>query len=222
VLRKREKKPIAYEVVESDPEGGEEEGPEYTAQKESFIEPTIEILLSRKSALDIDTEDDEETLYLVKFRNRSYHRCLWLNEEQLGQYRFVLDSTKRKGMFNRMHKLMKMKLGEGHHFNPSHLLPDRILRSTDLFAAIQPKKANQIKGTWQESLQLVCLKLLNFEKRMYPYGTLLLDEPNSGKESDVYSLPTVLNRIYFGLYPDYAAIWQDIGRAITNFLKDSK
>ena len=40
-------------------------------------------------------------------------------------------------------------------------------------------QANQIKGNWQESLQMVCLKLLNFEKNSYPYGTLMNEELKS-------------------------------------------
>ena len=55
----------------------------------------------------------------------------------------------KKGLASRMSKLKKMRLREDDHFNPNYLEPDRILNSTDYFAAIQPKKANQIKGTWQ-------------------------------------------------------------------------
>ena len=39
------------------------------------------------------------------------------------------------------------------------------------------KKANDIKGKWEESLVLVGEKMLNFVKGGFPYG-VLLHEPN--------------------------------------------
>lgn len=63
-----------------------------------------------------------------------------------------------------------MKLGKGHYFNPNFLQADRILSSTEIFTAIHHKKANEIKGKWDESIMLVCSKLLNFIKNGYPYG----------------------------------------------------
>jgi hypothetical protein len=70
----------------------------------------------------------------------------------------------------------RLKLKGQEHFNPNYLLPDRIIYSTELFSAIHHKKANQIKGAWYESLQIVVSKLLNFEKDHYPYGTLFLED----------------------------------------------
>lgn len=92
---------------------------------------------------------DQNYLYLVKYKNKSYHKCEWLSEDKLYQKHYFLDANKKKGMWSRISKTQKLQLGEEHHFNPNFLIPDRILNSTDLFAAIQPKKANQIKGTWQ-------------------------------------------------------------------------
>lgn len=133
---------------------------------------------------------------------------------------FDLDGGKKKSLVARMGKVQRLRLQSEHHFNPNYLVPDRILSSTDLFAAIQPKKANQVKGTWQESLQLVISKLLNFEKNMCPYGTFLLDEHlEEDPKKNGLSLPTVLNRVYFGLYQDYQAIWSDIGKTLSSFLR---
>lgn len=144
-------------------------------------------------------------------------------ENELAEKGFDFNSVKKNSMKSRMEKTKKLKLGEEHHFNPNYLIPERILTSTDLFAAIQPKKANQIKGTWQESMQLVCLKLLNFEKNSYPYGTLLLKEINSlevNQSADEVTVPTILNRLYFGLYENYKLAWVDIGRAIRQYFRD--
>ena len=70
-------------------------------------------------------------------------------------------------------------------------------------------------------MQLVCLKLFNFEKNSYPYGTLLLKEIVSAENSShEVTLPTILNRLYFGLYEKYQVAWEEIGRAIRQFIKN--
>lgn len=71
-----------------------------------------------------------------------------------------------------MNKVAQLKLGPNSYFNLNYLLPDRILTSTEVFSAIHHKRANDIKGKWEESLLLVCEKLLNLVKDGYPYGVI--------------------------------------------------
>jgi chromodomain-helicase-DNA-binding protein 7 len=71
-----------------------------------------------------------------------------------------------------MNKVAQLKLGPNSYFNPNYLLPDRILTSTEVFSAIHHKRANDVKGKWEESLLLVCEKLLNLVKDGYPYGVI--------------------------------------------------
>ncbi len=68
---------------------------------------------------------------------------------------------------------MQLKLKEGEYFNPNFLIPDRILSSTEIFTAIHHKRANDIKGKWDETILIVVQKILNFVKNGYPYGILL-------------------------------------------------
>lgn len=72
-----------------------------------------------------------------------------------------------------MRKTMQLKLKEGEYFNPNFLIPDRILSSTEIFTAIHHKRANDIKGKWDETILIVVQKILNFVKNGYPYGILL-------------------------------------------------
>ena len=58
------------------------------------------------------------------------------------------------------------------YFNPNFKVVDRVLKSTEVFTFMHHKKANDIKGKWEESLVLVGDKLLNFVKGGYPYGVL--------------------------------------------------
>jgi len=55
-----------------------------------------------------------------------------------------------------MRKTIELKLKPNTFFNPNFLLPDRILTSTEIFTAIHHKRANDIKGKWDESIMLVC------------------------------------------------------------------
>ena len=128
---------------------------------------------------------------------------------------------KKRGLYSRMSKLKQMRL-HGVHFNPKYLVPDRIINSTDVFAAIHHKKGNQIAGTWQESLVLICSKILNFEKEEFPYGTMLIDEITSIKEEkskSIFYIEVIMNRLYFGLYEEQATFWKNLGQALNHFTR---
>ena len=77
-----------------------------------------------------------------------------------------------------MRKTKELKLKEDQYFNPSYLLPDRILNSTEVFTAIHHKKANDIKGKWDESILIVAQKIINLVKERHPYGPII-QEPFS-------------------------------------------
>ena len=107
----------------------------------SFLTPKIEFILARKPIEGIEMPiQDSHYLYLVKYYEKSYYKCEWLSEDELYERGYPLDSTKKKGMLSRIAKTQKLRLDPDKYFNPNYLIPDRILTSTDLFAAIQPKK----------------------------------------------------------------------------------
>jgi chromodomain-helicase-DNA-binding protein 7 len=118
----------------------------------------------------IDHEDPLQEKYLVKYANRSYLQTEWFTRAELLEQGFEISSAMLKSVKIKMRKTSELKLKEGVYFNPNYLLPDRILTSTEIFTAIHHKKANDIKGKWDESIMLVCTKLLNFTKDSYPYG----------------------------------------------------
>lgn len=85
---------------------------------------------------------------------------------------------------------------------------DRILSSTEIFTAIHHKKANEIKGKWDESIMLVCSKLLNFMKDGYPYG-VHFHEPyvenmeDQLKISNQTNFGQLINKIYLSQFKNY-------------------
>lgn len=119
-----------------------------------------------------------------------------------------------------MSKTRELKLPSG-YFNPNFLQADRILTSTDLFAAIHHKRANDIKGNWEESLLLVCQKLLNLVREDFPYG-VVLQEPHKHPQMarcPNNSVPEILNRIYLGCYKKASDFWKELGAAFTHYLE---
>ena len=59
------------------------------------------------------------------------------------------------------------------YFSPKYKVVDRVLKSTEVFTFMHHKKANDIKGKWEESLVLVGEKILNFVKEDFPFGVPL-------------------------------------------------
>ena len=56
------------------------------------------------------------------------------------------------------------------YFDQSYLEVDKILQTNELFPIIHPKKANDVKGKWTESLLQVMSKISNFVKNNIMYG----------------------------------------------------
>lgn len=129
-----------------------------------------------------------------------------------------------KSAKTKMRKTIDLKLRqENAYFNPNYLLADRILTSTEIFTAIHHKRANDIKGKWDESIMLVCEKILNFIKGGYPYGVLLHEPYDEELEkargiTNRINIGQVLNKIYLGFYKGYFLFWQELGTAINNYL----
>ena len=105
----------------------------------------------------------------------SYHRVSWLSKTELRQFGFDVTSNSLKTLANRMRKTQELKLPLNSHFNPNYLVPDRILNSSEVFTAIHHKRANDIKGKWDESILMVIQKLVNFVRQGYPLGSLFID-----------------------------------------------
>lgn len=97
-----------------------------------------------------------------------------MTREELSYIGFEVTSNVLKSTKTKMRKTQELKLRqENAYFNPNYNIADRILTSTEIFTAIHHKRANDIKGKWDESIMLVCEKVLNFVKDSYPYGVLL-------------------------------------------------
>lgn len=96
-----------------------------------------------------------------------------------------ISSQMIRSLTARMRKTNELKLGDKCWFNPRFVVVDRVLNSTEVFTSVHHKKANEIKGTWAESLMMVCSKMLNFVKDGVMYGVLLLgkyEEETKGKQ----------------------------------------
>ena len=122
-----------------------------------------------------------------------------------------------------MQAVSLLKLQETAYFNPNYLIPDRILNSTEVFTAIHHKRANDIKGKWQESILNVSQKLINFIKKGYPYGTLFTESMGEQEEkkygiSGSISIGQILNKIYLGIYQHNRHFWYELGKAINIYL----
>lgn len=109
----------------------------------------------------------------------------------------VADSTAGKNRLNRFNKAFQKKLDDlvnlehadiedlnesQNFFDPSYIEVDRIIRTTELFPIIHPKKANEIKSKWSDSLVNVISKLLNYSKDNVHYGVYFMEPVNP--ESD--------------------------------------
>lgn len=64
------------------------------------------------------------------------------------------------------------------YFDPSFLEIDRLISSTELFPIIHPKKANEIKGKWNEYLSIIISKLLNYSEGRVKFGIYFMQPVN--------------------------------------------
>jgi hypothetical protein len=133
------------------------------------LTPKVECLLWK-----LDQTETETEKFLVKFVGKGYLQVRWMTREELSYIGFEVTSNVLKSTRTKMRKTQELKLRqENAYFNPNYTIADRILTSTEIFTAIHHKRANDIKGKWDESIMLVCEKVLNFVKDSYPYGVLL-------------------------------------------------
>lgn len=126
----------------------------------------------------MDNEDPEMEKFLVKLEKRSYHQVVWKTRAELKGMGYEVNSSSLKSVKNRMRKTQDLKLRNDQYFNPSFKIPDRILSSTEIFTAIHHKRANDIKGKWDETILMVGQKLVNFVKDGYPYGVVMHEPYN--------------------------------------------
>ena len=89
-----------------------------------FLKPKVECLIWKLEV------ENEETKYLVKWQNTSYHRVSWHTRAELKEKGFEVTSSALKTLANRMKKTRELKLEGEHYFNPNYLVADRILNST--------------------------------------------------------------------------------------------
>ena len=64
---------------------------------------------------------------------------------------------------------------DSQYYDPSYVLIDRIISTTELFPIIHPKKANEMRGKWCELAVVVINKLLNFQRENISYGVYFME-----------------------------------------------
>lgn len=137
---------------------------------------------------------------------------------------FELHSGALKSLTIKMNKTKELKLGDQHYFNPSYLIPDRILDSSEVFTAIHHKRANDIKGKWDQTILTVTQKLINFRKNGYPYGILLHEPYDETLEKacqiqQSIHLGQIINKVFLGYFRSCETFWKELGVALNNYLK---
>lgn len=70
---------------------------------------------------------------------------------------------------------------------------------------------------------MVAQKLVNFVKDGYPYGVVMHEPYNEELEKQCgitssINIGQIINKVYLGYYKRYAHFWEELGRAINNFL----
>lgn len=193
------------EAEEAEEAEGQEEQVSY-----SFLEARVESLLWRR-------EEGGQEEFLVKYAGRSYHHVEWVSGSGLAGRGVEVNASMLKSLKVRMRRTEELKLEEQHYFNPNFLQVDRVLTCSEIFTAVHHKRANDIKGKWEESLVLVCEKLLNFVRNGYPYSVLLYDHPDEHTPS--VGISQILNRVYLGFYKAAPEFWREVGAALNNYLK---
>lgn len=102
---------------------------------------------------------------------------------------------------------------------------DKVLYCTEIFPVIHPKKANELKGKWSDSLAIVTSKLLNFSKDGVHYGVFFMEpvDPDSENCSNYYrviakpmDLGTLNNKVYLDNYRSFKDFWADLGLVFSN------
>lgn len=114
----------------------------------------------------------------------------------------------------------------GIYFDNALAEADRILSCAELFPIIHPKKANEIKGKWHETLTWVASKLLNFSKDTINYGVFFNEpvDPESDEGCPDYlrvitnpmDLGTISNRVFLDYYRASSAFFVDLGFIFKN------
>lgn len=110
-------------------------------------------------------------------------------------------------------------------FDQQYCEVDRVIHTTELFPVIHPKKANEIKGKWSESLSMILSSLLNYTKDGICYGVHFMEPVNPEKiKAEDYKmvieapmdLGTINNRVYLDYYKSPKDFWNDLGLVFKN------
>lgn len=96
------------------------------------------------------------------------------------------------------------------------------------FPIIHPKKANEIKGKWNELLAAMVLKLLNFSKDDVHYGVYFMEPVSPERENcsnykriihNPMDLGTLSNRLYLDYYKSFHQFFLEFGLVFKNCRK---
>ncbi|KRX04912.1 Chromo domain protein [Pseudocohnilembus persalinus] len=203
-----------------------------TSEVGGIFFPEIDQILFRREMKDQPGKME----YLVKYKDWSYLHVDWLEEKDV-----INETTSMKNKLNRFNKAFDRKVMEGEideetiaqerYFDPTYVEVDRIIHTTELFPVIHPKKSNEIKGKWTESLVLVVNKLLNFTKDTVHYGIHFQEPVNPERDGcpnykKIITYPmdlgSLLNRLYLDFYKNQQNVWHDLGFVFKNARKYNK
>ncbi len=90
-----------------------------------------------------------------------------------------------------------------------------------MFANIHHRKANEIRGKWEESIMMVASKIVNFVKDGFTYGVFVLDSTNfkmnGAKNTSLVNFGLIINRVYLDYYKNQEDFWKELGKTIQDF-----
>ncbi|CAD8205649.1 unnamed protein product [Paramecium pentaurelia] len=225
VERPRRGKPNTGFKEESSEEEVEPQQESSQEQEESVFDPDIDQILWRRE------KEDGEIEFYVKYKSYSYLWCEWKSEQQI-----ISKDKNGKQKINRFTRQFEKKIKEYdpdellemNYFDPSYLEIDRLISSTELFPIIHPKKANEIKGKWNEYLSIIISKLLNYSEGRVKFGVYFMQPVNPETDgcpdyrkiiTQPMDLGTIYNRLYLEYYRNSQQFWYELGLVFKNCRK---
>ncbi|KAF4659947.1 hypothetical protein FOZ61_003477 [Perkinsus olseni] len=227
-------------LMAGDPEGEEESTPVDPSQIPTVVHPIVEQIVYRRPVIpDDDPEPGEDFRYMCKLTGQSYLHLVSLKESELNEHR----GTKQK-LANFKRQLERRGSVTGatppetdddsdagtHHYNPHYdvryLDVERVIDTTDLFAAVYPAKAAGLERTsWQAYCLKIIASLMCLDIRGVKYADWFLRpiEPERHGLPDYYQLvedpmdlTTVQVKLYLNAYNTPQEFWTDVQKIANN------
>ncbi|EER10793.1 bromodomain-containing protein, putative [Perkinsus marinus ATCC 50983] len=223
-----------------DPGADEEDTPLDPSEIPTVVHPSVEQIVYRRPVIpDDEPEPGEDFRYMCKLKGQSYLHLVSLKESELNEHR----GTKQK-LANFKRQLEKRGSVTGatppetdddsdagtHHYNPHYdvryLEVERVIDTTDLFAAVYPARAAALERTsWQAYCLKIVASLMCLDIRGVKYADWFLRpiDPDRHGLPDYYQLvaepmdlTTIQVKLYLNAYSGPQDFWADVQKIANN------